>query len=142
MVVAHLALRVCEEMVSGRAVPLERLVGTRVLASAGIADPAGFAAQIRELGATVQLVSYQDHHPYSTADLERLVRFTGEADYVVVTEKDAVKLRHRWPPGAREPLVALLDVVWTHNGTMLERALASVVPRDAVSSTRVTPRAR
>ena len=42
---------------------------------------------------------------------------------VVVTEKDAVKLRGRWPDDAPEPLVAGLTVRWEHNGVALERAL-------------------
>jgi tetraacyldisaccharide-1-P 4'-kinase len=75
----------------------------------------------------VQLVAYQDHHPYADADVERLVRAArGEADYVVVTEKDAVKLRHRWPADAPEPLVAVLTVTWEIGEDALIRALDQV----------------
>src|SRR5256886_12011496 len=38
--------------------------------------------------------------PYTT--LFRSVRGSAEADYVVVTEKDAVKLRGRWPDEDRK----------------------------------------
>jgi len=103
------------------------LSGKRVVAAAGIADPSSFAVQVRASGARVQLVAYQDHHVYPDADVERLVRAArDEADYVVVTEKDAVKLRHRWPPDAPEPLVAVLTVTWETNGDLLTRALDRV----------------
>jgi tetraacyldisaccharide 4'-kinase len=130
--VAHLALAGFEGMLSGRSVPAASLAGCRVVAVAGIADPASFAVQVRSTGASVQLVAYQDHHPYPARDLQRLVRAAQEADYVVVTEKDAVKLRHRWPREAREPLVAVLDVKWQSNGEVVERALAAVSARAAV----------
>jgi tetraacyldisaccharide-1-P 4'-kinase len=94
-----------------------------VTVAAGIADPYGFAAQLRALGASVHLLAYQDHHPYSAEDVERLVRASVEADYVVVTEKDAVKLRGRWPHEAAEPLVAALTVHWERNGRQLEQVL-------------------
>jgi len=71
----------------------------------------------------VQLQAYQDHHAYDRADIARLVRGFTEADYVVVTEKDAVKLRGRWPTDAPEPLVAGLAVRWERNGEALEEAL-------------------
>jgi len=105
---------------SGSAVPV-----------AGIADPASFAAQLGALGADVQLVAYQDHHPYPLGDIDRLVQAAQRAgaDYVVVTEKDAVKLRGRWPQRAPEPLVAALDVRWEWGGRLLEEALEAVLAR-------------
>ena len=103
------------------ALPL--LGGRRVLAAAGIAEPRSFAAQLRRLGAIVQLQAYQDHHAYDRADIARLVQRSAGADYVVVTEKDAVKLRGRWPADAPEPLVAGLAVRWERNGEALEEAL-------------------
>ena len=59
--------------------------------------------------------------------LRRLARAARDsADYLVVTEKDAVKLRHRWPEDAPEPLVAVLTVTWETNGDLLTRALDRV----------------
>ncbi len=124
--IAHLALTSLEGMVSGRAQPLASLAGHRVVAVAGIADPESYAVQVRSTGASVQLVAYQDHHPYGEADLQRLVRLAGAADYVVVTEKDAVKLRHRWPADVREPLVAVLAVRWESGGDAIVRCLESL----------------
>src|SRR5256712_12700428 len=96
-----------EGMQSGWRRELDALAGRRVVAAAGIADPESFAAQLGTAGASVQLVAYQDHHTYLPGDLERLVQATAAGgDYVVVTEKDAGKLRPQWPGGAPEPLVA------------------------------------
>lgn len=131
--VARLAVSRYEGMVSGRVVPRQALAGRRVVAAAGIADPESFAAQVRDTGAAVQLEAYQDHHAFDSGDIERLVRASRAADYVVVTEKDAVKLRPRWPADGREPLVAVLEVRWEHNGEVVERALAAVPARAAVS---------
>jgi len=124
--IAHLAPASLEGMVSGRAQSLATLAGHRVVAVAGIADPESYAVQVRSTGASVQLVAYQDHHPYGEADLQRLVRLAGAADYVVVTEKDAVKLRHRWPADVREPLVAVLAVRWEWGGDAIVRCLESL----------------
>ena len=127
--VAHLAVGALEGMESGTRRELRLLAGRRVLAAAGIADPESFAAQLAAVGAVVQLQAYQDHHPYGAADVARLVRASAGADYVVVTEKDAVKLRGRWPRDTPEPLVAGLAVRWERNGGVLEQALDAVLPR-------------
>jgi tetraacyldisaccharide 4'-kinase len=121
--VAHLALDRFDGLRSGTHHSTGVVQGRRVTVAAGIADPHSFAAQLEALGATVQLLGYQDHHPYSREDVERLVQAAVEADYVVVTEKDAVKLRGRWPPEAPEPLVAVLTVRWERNGRQLEQVL-------------------
>ncbi|HUL02110.1 MAG TPA: tetraacyldisaccharide 4'-kinase [Gemmatimonadales bacterium] len=128
--VAHLALAGFEGMQTGEAHPLGVIAGGRVLAAAGIADPASFAAQLAAQGASVQLMAYQDHHAYTAADVGALVRAGASADYVVVTEKDAVKLRHLWPRDTPEPLVAQLHVSWERNGALLERALDAAGARE------------
>ena len=127
--VAGLTLECLEGMQSGTRHGLERLAGRRVLAAAGIADPESLAVQLRATGADVQLLAYQDHHRYAADDLARLVRGAARADYVVITEKDAVKLRGRWPGDAPEPLIAGLAVRWERNGAVLEQALDAVLAR-------------
>ena len=127
--VAGLTLDCLEGMQSGTRHGLERLAGRRVLAAAGIADPESLAVQLRATGADVQLLAYQDHHRYADDDLARLVRGAARADYVVITEKDAVKLRGRWPGDAPEPLIAGLAVRWERNGAALEQALDDVLAR-------------
>jgi tetraacyldisaccharide 4'-kinase len=124
---AHLSVSHLEGMQSGARQETTVLAGRRVVAAAGIADPESFGAQLRAAGALLQLQVYQDHHPYSRADLERLVRAAAGGDYVVVTEKDAVKLRARWPASAPQPLVAVLAIRWERNGAALEQALDAVL---------------
>lgn len=126
--VAHLAITGFEGMRSKEPTERGAMAGKRVIATAGIADPESFAVQVRDTRASVQLVAYQDHHPYDEADLTRLVQATASADYVVVTEKDAVKLRPRWPADVREPLVAVLGVRWEREGAAIERLLAGLLP--------------
>jgi tetraacyldisaccharide 4'-kinase len=127
MATAHLGVSRLEGMRTGRLVAAAALSGKRVVAAAGIADPSSFAVQVRASGARVQLLAYQDHHAYADDDVARLLRAAREeADYLVVTEKDAVKLRHRWPADAPEPLVAVLTVTWETNGDLLARALDRV----------------
>jgi tetraacyldisaccharide 4'-kinase len=127
MCIAAVELSHLEGMRSGARQELDVLAGRRVLAAAGIADPASFAAQLRACGAIVQLVAHQDHHPYTPADVERLARAARAGDNVVVTEKDAVKLRARWPGSTPEPLVAVLAVRWERNGRALEQAVDAVL---------------
>ena len=121
--IAYLALDRFNGLRSGTAHPASAVQGRRVTAAAGIADPFTFAAQLEALGASVQLLAYQDHHSYCPEEIERLVRASVEADYLVMTEKDAVKLRGRWPREGPEPLVAALTVHWEHNGAQLEQML-------------------
>jgi tetraacyldisaccharide 4'-kinase len=118
---------------SGRRLELSVLAKKRVVVAAGIADPASFAAQVRgaAAGVGVQLVAYQDHHDYPPHDVARLAQAAKDADYVVVTEKDAVKLRDRWPADAPtpEPLVAELALRWELNGDAVERVLDGILQR-------------
>jgi tetraacyldisaccharide 4'-kinase len=127
--VLHLALDRFAGLESGRRTEQAALAGKRVVVAAGIADPASLAVQVRASGARVQLVAYQDHHSYPPEDVARLAQAAKDADYVVVTEKDAVKLRGRWPSDAPEPLVAGLALHWELNGDAVERALEGVLKR-------------
>jgi tetraacyldisaccharide 4'-kinase len=130
---AALALGDLAGMRTGTVRRWDELRQRSVVAVAGVADPESFAVQVRAAGATVQLMAYQDHHAYGPDDIAALVRATTTADYVVVTEKDAVKLRPRWPPDAAEPLVAGLAWTWERNGDAvtqaLERLLAAPISR-------------
>lgn len=63
-----------------------------VLAFSGLGDNRPFFDLLRRLGATVvHEVEFEDHHPYTKADVAQLSSFTN-IDMVVTTEKDAVKL--------------------------------------------------
>ncbi|PYO99968.1 MAG: hypothetical protein DMD61_05710 [Gemmatimonadetes bacterium] len=65
--IAALELSHLEGMRSAAHHELDILAGRGVVAAAGIADPLSFGAQLRAAGAIVQLVAYQDHHPYAPA---------------------------------------------------------------------------
>lgn len=133
---ARLSLTALVGMLTGERRSLSQLRGQQVLAAAAIADPESFAVQVRASGATVQLAAYQDHHEYDTTDVSHLVRAAQAAGYLVVTEKDAVKLRSMWPPDGPEPLVATLEWTWERNGEAVARALDRVLAarRDAAST--------
>jgi len=125
--VAHLGLRYLEGLVSGSRHPAETLAGKRVVAASGIADPDAFVAQTKATGAAVQVATWRDHHDYRDEDVAWLAHAARRADHVVITQKDAVKLRDRWPNAVPEPLVAVLDLVWEDGGDRMTAALDAVV---------------
>jgi tetraacyldisaccharide 4'-kinase len=81
--------------------PLSELQGRRVHAALSIGDPAAFVAQLRSLGARVTSSEFpdhhQDHHNFTAAEVDGIVRGAGDADCIVCTLKDAVKLGPLWP---------------------------------------------
>lgn len=108
--------------------PVDVVQGRRVLAACGIGDPESFAAQLRSLGAReVVLRAWRDHHDYCEREIRALRTESAAFDYVVVTAKDAVKLRTRWPEEACEPLVAQLEVRWDSGLEHLSQALNRVM---------------
>lgn len=82
----------------------------RPLVICGIAKPERFAHDLRAAGVEpVTIVQFPDHHAYSGADVEYLLRKRDEhrSDGFVTTEKDAVNLRphlHRLQPITSIPL--------------------------------------
>jgi tetraacyldisaccharide 4'-kinase len=125
--VAHLGLGTLEGLVSGTRRPADTLAGKRVVAASGIADPDAFVAQTKATGAAVQVATWRDHHDYRPEDVAWLAHAARRADHVVITQKDAVKLRDRWPAAAPEPLVALLDLRWEDGGDRIVALLDAVV---------------
>jgi tetraacyldisaccharide-1-P 4'-kinase len=101
------------------------------VAASGIADPDAFVAQVKSTGAAVQAATWKDHHDFRDEDVAWLAHAARRADHVVITEKDAVKLRDRWPAAVPEPLVAVLDLAWERDGDRIVAALdAAVSPPD------------
>ncbi len=81
--------------------PLEAIRGRRLHAIAAIGNPAAFVRQLELAGASSVATSiFPDHHDFSVNDVTRLALETGDADLVVCTLKDAVKLAPHWPPEA------------------------------------------
>ena len=121
--IAHLGLHHLEGMLSGVRQEVESLRGERVVAATAIADPDAFVAQVKRTGAQVQVATWRDHYDFRDEDVAWLARAARKADHVVLTAKDAVKLRDRWPASAPEPLVAILNVRFESGGEAVIAAL-------------------
>lgn len=82
-------------LASGRTMALEEIRGKKVMAVAGIGNPARFFATLRSLGAQVAERALPDHHRFRAADLQC------EPDqWLLMTAKDAVKCRELAPENA------------------------------------------
>jgi tetraacyldisaccharide 4'-kinase len=125
--VVHLGVRRYEGLVSRKPTPTADLEGRRVVAASAIADPDAFVAQTKATGAQVQVATWRDHHDFRDEDVAWLAKAARKADYVVLTEKDAVKLRDRWPASVPEPLVAVLNLTWEDGEAAITAALDAIV---------------
>lgn len=69
--------------------------GVTVLAFAGIARPEKFYATLEGTGVRIGMTkSFPDHHDYSEAEADELLKISGEnGAYLATTEKDRVRLR-------------------------------------------------
>lgn len=78
--------------------PLATLDGSEVLAVTAIAEPGSFETTLARAGARVRSLKFPDHHEFTLADVRTIV---GKSDGspIVVSRKDAVKLRDLWPDG-------------------------------------------
>jgi tetraacyldisaccharide 4'-kinase len=82
------------------------MAGRKVVAVSGLADPSGFYAMLHEIETElIGVLEYPDHHVYNTVDWQTIVKAAMEADIVLTTEKDLVKLEKF--PFARDSLYAL-----------------------------------
>ncbi len=98
----HLALH--EIVVAGSEntrLAVTSLSGKKVVAIAGVGNPGAFLHQLEHVGAHVSLRAFADHHPYDRADASSLAAEGADADFIVSTLKDAVKLQPLWPDGGR-----------------------------------------
>lgn len=91
-------------LATGMMVTLEQLQRGRVVAFAGIAEPAAFFEALLQIGVEpVATLNLPDHEPYQAAGLEKIQQLVSSADpeWLVTTEKDGVKLeggQHAWAP--------------------------------------------
>jgi tetraacyldisaccharide 4'-kinase len=107
--------------------PIAWLAGKRILAVSAIGDPAAFATQLCQSGASVESVSFRDHHAFSASDAAMIARRAESLDGVVCTLKDAVKLGPLWPRVAPPLWYVSQSVVVERGASALDRALARVL---------------
>ena len=72
----------------GQGVPLASLAGRRIVAAAGIGNPARFFAMLRGAGLSVGELALPDHHDFLDRPFDGV-----DADIILITDKDAVKCR-------------------------------------------------
>jgi tetraacyldisaccharide 4'-kinase len=104
----------------------ERLVGSRLLAFAGIGRPEKFFATLRGVGAVlVDTRSFPDHYPYQAAHIERLRHEADRAQArLVTTAKDIVRV----PPANRNGIEVLeVEISWV-NPAALGDLLRPILP--------------
>jgi len=86
--------------------PIGLLSGHRIAAVAGVANPMPFYTALRQWETQLgEIFEFPDHHAYTRADWQQIMRGTRDIEMVVTTEKDLVKLEHF--PFPRGKLVAL-----------------------------------
>ena len=134
----HAQLVSCRHAVAG----VERLDGTpapgappqqRVALAAGVGHPAAFALTARSLGYEVVAQRWwPDHHRYGPHDAQELRRLADRpgVDIVLVTEKDAVKLRTlAGVPTDRLAVVRVRIAFLDGADTIVDEALRQVLAR-------------
>ncbi|MBS1257531.1 MAG: Tetraacyldisaccharide 4'-kinase [Candidatus Scalindua arabica] len=86
-----------ESITDGSIQRLEWLKGKRIYALSAIGNPESFAYTLKELGADlVKHRKFHDHHNYNRAEIIDIISEARslDADAVVVTQKDIVKIRN------------------------------------------------
>lgn len=82
--------------VTGAAYSAEDMRGKKVVTASGIGDPAYFRMVLENSGPVIaDEIIYADHHMFSRADVARMYASAvrEQADHVIVTKKDHVKLK-------------------------------------------------
>lgn len=115
---------------SRRVVDVDWLDGKRALPLLGIGNAAAVRAQIEATGAiTLPGIAARDHERYTPAKLARVRRAAADADVVIMTGKDWVKVRRLidlsiWPVPVVVPDLEI--EVFAGEAALIERVLAAV----------------
>lgn len=115
--------------VSGNNAPVnpEELKNKKVVLASGIADPGSFKDLVSSQSILILgHIEFDDHHNYTAADAGRILSVAGSvgADAVIVTEKDAVKLKGIFPAQTAVPVYFLrVALEITHNEEEFHRRL-------------------
>lgn len=119
--------------IKSRPVTVEDPRAMQAVLFAGIANFQSFRQSVENLGVHVLAAyEYPDHHPYSTDEMSGLVEVAAnlEANALITTEKDAVKLVGRWPEGGYPVLVVDLSIELLDDGpAVLSAALDSALTK-------------
>lgn len=106
--------------------PLSLLDRSKILAVSAIANPSSLYRMIHEWGGNiVGAMEFPDHYQYSARDWQRISRAARNADLVVTTEKDVLKLARF--PFAKEKLFALRVEMVVENGAELIRVVEQTI---------------
>jgi len=128
------------EMGRWRETPIA-IVGRRVLAVSGLAEAGGFYEMLREHDAElVGVLEYPDHHKYTAADWQTISDAARDAEMVITTEKDLVKLDRF--PFPRDSLYALrLEVAMDEKAVarLLDMIVAAIVSGGAYKPRQAVP---
>ena len=104
------------------------LRGERVLAFAGIGDPARFFNTLRANGIdVVRERAFADHHPYSQGEIEGLIaEAKRDALTPVTTEKDLARLRHGESlPGWAQPIMPFAVTLEFDDAALLRKFVSA-----------------
>lgn len=96
---------------------LEILKGHSAVAVCGIAVPESFRRTLQACGVTVkEMLDFPDHHTFTPDDVQRIIAAFHEAsaDFILTTEKDAVRLQRYTEQFAALPASAVLMEVQFH----------------------------
>lgn len=123
----------------GRALETQDASAIQAVLFAGVGNFESFRRGVERLGVrVVAAYQYPDHHGYTDAEITGLqdVASDLEANAVITTEKDAVKLVGRWSQEAPSLLVAALQIAWDPEGekavdAAITHALSRHVPLSA-----------
>jgi tetraacyldisaccharide 4'-kinase len=108
---------------SGEIQPLEALRERKVAIFCAIASPEGFEKFILSLGAhIIYKKRYIDHHRFTHSELSRINERSQGADFLVTTEKDAVRIGSDFPFAI--PLFYMrVEVQFLKNGEWISKML-------------------
>jgi tetraacyldisaccharide 4'-kinase len=107
--------------------PLHTLRGESVLAVSAVADPASFRNSLALQGARVELRAFLDHHAFTPQEAAMLVG-AARGRPLVMTHKDAVKLRPLIPPET-DAWIARQQLRIEWGDDVLTAALRAAFPR-------------
>ena len=106
----------------------DKLKGLKAFAVAGVANPSSFLETLDALGVSLTGKRiYRDHHSYSKADFESLMKEAAGSELILTTEKDAIKLE-RFAEGKIPVYAVEIDVAMDSVGAdSLDKHLSRIL---------------